>query len=119
MVLLCLKTFSYSCSCLYLVSCYFRQLFDLFYQPVFCFLPAAGSVAVVINFLSWQPFLHIQFREGDEAACFCYLEDVCILIACLPLHVFSRNGGKSLVSVDDGADGVSALCVLAMLNGGT
>lgn len=75
-------------------------------------LPAAGSVAVVIYLLSWQPFLHFQFREGDEAACFCNLEDVCILIARLPLHVFSRNGGKGLVSVDDGADGVSTLIVL-------
>lgn len=105
MVLLCLKTFSYPCSCSYSSSCFFTLLLRTG-------LPAAGSVAVVIYFLSWQPFLHIQFREGDESACFCYLEDVCILIARLPLHVFSRNGGKGLVSVDDGADGVSALLVL-------
>ena len=88
-------------------------MFKNFFISVFYFLPAAGSVAVVIYTLFyWQPFLHFQIREGDEAARFCYLEDVCILIARLPLHVFSRNGGKGLVSVDDGADGVSALLVL-------
>ena len=73
-------------------------------------LPVFGT-AIIFN-RSFHPFLHLHIGEGNVGSCYCYFKDVCILVACLPLHIFCRNGGCRFLSVYGGADDVSALrCV--------
>ena len=56
-------------------------------------LPVFGTAAVVVYITSCQPFLHLQVGEVDYGAGFGNLEDICILIACLPLHELFWHGG--------------------------
>lgn len=75
------------------------------------FLPFLRAVAVVLDFGTGEPLLHLQVGEGDVVANVRQLEDVGVLAACLPLHVLCGNSGRHFLAADVGGYGVSALLV--------
>ena len=76
-----------------------------------CFLPFLRAVAVVLDFGAGEPLLHLQVGEGDVVANVRQLEDVCVLAACLPLHILRWNCGRHFLAADVDGYGVSALLV--------
>ena len=75
------------------------------------FLPFLRAVAVVLDFVTGEPLLHLQVGEGDVVANVRQLEDVGVLVASLPLHVLRWNSGRHFLAADVGGYGVSALLV--------
>ena len=69
------------------------------------------AVAIVLDVGTWEPLLHLQVGEGDVVANVRQFEDVCVLAACLPLHVLCGNGGRHFLAADVGGYGVSALLI--------
>ena len=78
---------------------------------IYMFLPFLRAVAVVLDFGTGEPLLHLQVGEGDVVANVRQLEDVGVLAASFPLHILRWNCGRHFLAADVGGYGVCALLV--------